>query len=86
MKNFTAIAAAAALLASAGIASAEGTLPLNPNKSTQTPPSLAGLVGTQVAAGTIIGVVVVGSLVVLTISDDDSGTVTTSTVDITDLL
>lgn len=79
MKTFTAIAAATALLVSAGIASANSALPLNPNKSSQAGAGLAGLLGGTFAGGTIIAAAVVGSLVVLTIAGDD-GTTTTTTV------
>lgn len=79
MKTFTAIAAAAALLVSTGIASADSALPLNPNKSSQTPAALAGLVGEEVDGGIIIAAVLVGALILLTIANDD-GTTTTTTV------
>lgn len=79
MKTFTAIAAATALLASAGIASANSPLPLNPNKSSQASPLLEGLIGTQVAAGVIVSAVLVGSVIVVSIAAED-GTITTSTI------
>lgn len=79
MTKLTAFAAAA-LMAAAGVASAGDTVPMNPNKSTQAPPPvLAGLVGTQVAAGTIVAAVVVGTAVVLTIVADDGSVSTTTT-------
>jgi len=81
MKTFTAIAAATALLVSAGIASANSALPLNPNKSSQAneDEGLAGLIGGEFAGGTILTATMVGALVVLLIANDD-GTTTTTTV------
>lgn len=70
--------AAAALVAVAGAASAGDTLPMNPNKSTQVSPSLAGLIGTEVAAGTIVAAALVGTVIVITIVDGDGNTTTTT--------
>lgn len=78
MTKLTALAAAA-LVAAAGTASAGDALPMNPNKSSQAPAALAGLVGTQVAAGTIVAAVVVGSVIVLTIVDEDDNVSTATT-------
>lgn len=74
MKTLTALVAGAAFLTSAGLASAETALPLNPNKSSQ-----AIAVGGAFAGGTVTAIAAVGALFVVAVVAAD-GTTSTTTV------
>lgn len=78
MKTLTALVAGAAFLTSAGLASAETALPLNPNKSSQAEIGL----GSVFAGGTVTAIAAVGALFVITVvaSDNTTSTTTVSTL------